>query len=277
MAAVVNGDDAEDIGKRIELRQPHINRGANRPDEDQGALWLLGLAWAVFDKVQLCHVFLAFLFYNCCHALAATDAHGGKTQLAALALEAVRQSHQHAGAGRADWVAQGDTRTPSVQAGIIPRQVPFLQHSERLRRESLVELNRIQVIQANAGALQRLLGGWNWANTHGLWCNAGDSPALEAQHRGKTQLSGLLAGGDNHGCGAIILRRRVARGHGCFLIYLAADRAQRGQLFWSRTLAWALIGGHDGWLLATLLGRNGDWHDFFLEPVLCLGLQRALV
>src|SRR5699024_10536464 len=136
---------------------------------------------------------------------------------------------------------------------------------------------RIQVIQANAGALQRLLGGWNWANTHGLWCNAGDSPALEAQHRGKPQLSGLLAGGNNHGCGAIVLRRRVARGHGCFLIYLAADRAQRGQLFWSRTLAWALIGGHDGWLLATLLGRNGDWHDFFLEPVLCLGLQRALV
>ena len=120
VAAVVNGDDAEDIGKRIELRQPHINRGANRPDEDQGALWLLGLAWAVFDKVQLCHVFLAFLFYNCCHALTATDAHGGKTQLAALALETVCQSHQHAGAGRANWVTQGDARAPSIQAGIIP-------------------------------------------------------------------------------------------------------------------------------------------------------------
>src|SRR5699024_1612865 len=277
MAAVVNGDDAEDIGKRIELRQPHINRGANRPDENQGALWLLGLAWAVFDKVQLCHVFLAFLFYNCCHALTATDAHGGKTQLAALALEAVRQSHQHAGAGRADWVAQGDTRTPSVQAGIIPRQVPFLQHSERLRRESLVELNRIQVIQANAGALQRLLGGWNWANTHGLWCNAGDSPALEAQHRGKTQLSGLLAGGDNHGCGAIILRGCIARGHGCFLIDLAANGALLSQLFCGGSLAWTFIGVHDGLLLAALFRRNRHWHDFFLEPVLRLRLQSTLM
>ena len=121
VAAVVDGDDAEDIGKRIELRQPHINRGANRPDEHQGALWSLRLAWSVFNKVQLCHVFLAFLFYNCCHALTATDAHGGKTQLAALALETVCQSHQHAGAGRANWVTQGDARAPSVQAGIIPR------------------------------------------------------------------------------------------------------------------------------------------------------------
>src|SRR5699024_12685840 len=68
VAAVVDGDDAEDIGKRIELRQPHINCGANRPDEHQGALWSLRLAWSVFNKVQLCHVFLAFLFYNCCHA-----------------------------------------------------------------------------------------------------------------------------------------------------------------------------------------------------------------
>src|SRR5699024_12652489 len=109
MAAMVNAADSEDIGKRIELPQPHSNRAANRTDEDLGALWLLGLAWAVFDKVQLCHVFLAFLFYNRCHALAATDAHGGKTQLAAFALEAVRQGHQHAGAGRADWVSQGDT------------------------------------------------------------------------------------------------------------------------------------------------------------------------
>ena len=121
VAAVVNGDDAEYIGKRIELRQPHINRGANRPDEHQGVLWSLDFAWSEFNKVQLCHVFLAFLFYNCCHALTATDAHGGKTQLAALALEAMCQSHQHAGAGRAHWVTQGDTRTPSVQAGIIPR------------------------------------------------------------------------------------------------------------------------------------------------------------
>src|SRR5699024_9126672 len=157
VAAMVDGDDAEDIGKRIELRQPHINCGANRPDEHQGALWSLRLAWSVFNKVQLFHVFLAFLFYDCCHALTATDAHGGKTQLAALALETVCQSHQHAGAGRANWVTQGDTRTPSVEAGIIPRQVPFLQHSECLRCESLVELDGIQVIQADAGALQCLL------------------------------------------------------------------------------------------------------------------------
>src|SRR5699024_9709253 len=54
-------------------------------------------------------------------------------------------------------------------------------------------------------------------------------------------------------------------------------RAQLSKLFWSGTLAWTFIGGHNGWLLATLFRRNSDWHDFFLEPVLCLRLQSALM
>src|SRR5699024_3294489 len=251
--------------------------GADGTDEHQGALWLLSLAWSVFNKVQLCHVFLAFLFYYCCHALAATDAHGGKAEGAALTLEAVRQSDQHAGAGRADWVAQGNAGTPGVEAGVIPGQVPFLQHGACRRRECSVALNRVQFIDANAGALQCLLGGRNRSHAHGLWCNACNSPALEAQHWGQAQLRGLLAGGDNHRRRAIILRRRITCGHGCFLILLTADGAQLSKLFWGGAFAWAFIDRNQGWFLAALFRRNRNRHDLLIEPVLRLSLQRTLM
>src|SRR4051794_38444383 len=89
------------------------------------------------------------------HALATAAAHRLQAELLVVELEAVDQRAGDAGAGHAEGVAHGDGAAVHVQLVLVDAEVAG--GRDDLRGERLVDLEQVDVADAETGPLQRLL------------------------------------------------------------------------------------------------------------------------
>src|SRR5918996_31339 len=98
------------------------------------------------------------------NAHAAADAKRGEALFGVLLLHLVKQRNQHARAGSADRMADGDGAAIDIDLADIPAEI--LVHGERLRGEGLIGLDQVEIANIPAGLLERLAGGGNRARAH---------------------------------------------------------------------------------------------------------------
>src|SRR3954467_11257883 len=85
-------------------------------------------------------------------AHAAADAERGETLLGIAPLHLVEERDQHARAGRADRMADRDRAAVDVDPGRIPAEI--LVDGASLRRESLIRLDEVEILDLPAGLLE---------------------------------------------------------------------------------------------------------------------------
>src|SRR5581483_5743823 len=83
-------------------------------------------------------------------ALAGADAHGRQAELRLAVLHGVNERRGDAGAAGAERVADGDGAAAHVH--LLRAQLQQLHHRQRLRRERLVDLDQVDVLQLQPGA-----------------------------------------------------------------------------------------------------------------------------
>src|SRR5262249_41866337 len=76
--------------------------------------------------------------------LPAAHAERGDAQARVAVLHGVQEGHQHAGAARADRMAEGDRAAVHVDA--VLRDAELAQHAERLGGERLVQLPEVDLL-----------------------------------------------------------------------------------------------------------------------------------
>src|SRR5580692_5767124 len=103
-------------------------------------------------------------FYAHCDAHAAADAQRGEALLYIALLHLVQQRHQHAGARRADRMAERDRAAVDVDLRGIPAEV--LVDRAGLRRKGFVCLDQVEVLDLPAGLLERGARGRDRAGAH---------------------------------------------------------------------------------------------------------------
>src|SRR5919198_4571929 len=90
-------------------------------------------------------------------ALAHADAHGGEAVAMAATRHLVHQRRGQTRAAAAEGMAQRNGATVRVHPGRVKPQLADT--GERLRGEGFVELDHVEVVSVEAGALQRLARG----------------------------------------------------------------------------------------------------------------------
>src|SRR5947209_15316839 len=89
-------------------------------------------------------------------ALANTDAHRDESIAPAGTLQLARRGQRDARSRGAQGMADRDRATVRVDPAVVKRQFEPAQAGEDLRRKSLVDLDDVDVLEGEAGALQRL-------------------------------------------------------------------------------------------------------------------------
>src|SRR2546423_959809 len=209
--------------------------------------------------------------------LAAADAHRHDAPLRLPPLELIGQLDGQDGAGGANRVAEGDRTAVWIDLLRIDLQLP--DHRDGLRREGLVQLHEIDVVDAHPDFLEQGLNGENRGNPHDLRGDPGNGVGDPFELWADTELSSLGPGHHDDGGAGIVDARRVARRH---TAALAEGRLEAAERLDGRRRARMLVDlGHDR--LAFLLW-NRDRHDLVFEPTLGnsggrppLALRRQLV
>ncbi len=109
---------------------------------------------------------------------------------------------------------EGDAGSVHVQPLEPVVELPVTQDREHLRGERLVELDHVDVGQAETRALQRPGGGGDGTDAHRLRRHPGDRPRHQPAQRAEAELGGLLGVGDDARRRAVVLTAGVAGGHG---------------------------------------------------------------
>src|SRR5699024_737937 len=174
----------------------------------------------------------------------------------AAAADLTCEGREDAHAGRAHGVAQRDAGAVHVRALEVGlAEAPFAGDRQRLRGEGLVELDEVEVLDPQTGAVQRDLGRGDRADAHRARRDARHAPADDADERLEAQLLRLRAGRDDRGCRTVVLTGGVARGDGRVLIDLRAHRLEPAQRLEVGGRADVLV---ERDLLLRLLARRGD-------------------
>ena len=97
------------------------------------------------------------------------------------------------------------------------RQTEVLRDSDHDRRESLVDLDALDISGFPTGAVERLAHGRDRTETEHAWLNRADAVGDEARHRFEAFLLGPGAVGHDHGRGPGIEARRIAGRDGAVL------------------------------------------------------------
>src|SRR5260221_4959031 len=124
-------------------------------------------------------------------------------------------------------MANGDGAAVRIDARILGFDLQQLEAAENLRRERLVELDDVDILEGEAGALERLLRGGDWTEPHHPRLDPGDRGRNDARH---WLGAGLLADGfraDVQRGGAVIDARGVAGGDDA----AGKERLQLGETF----------------------------------------------
>ena len=153
----------------------------------------------------------------------------------------VQQRRHQPGAGAAQGVAQGD----GSPARVDPRRVgPGLgQPGPDHRPERLVDLERVDLVQAEPGPLQHPGGRRDRSGQHGDRVDPGPGDRVHPGQRAPAVTGRHLAGRDEQRGGAVGDLRRVAGRHHAVL---PEHRAQPGQRLEVGAAADALVGRHPG-------------------------------
>ena len=114
-------------------------------------------------------------------ALADADAHGGEADLGVFAFHPAEQGDGDPGAGGPERVAQGDRAAVAVHDLRVEAEPAHA--GQGLGRERLVELDGAEVIDAEPGTGEHLLGGRDRADAHDLGLAAGGGAVDDAGPR----------------------------------------------------------------------------------------------
>ena len=148
--------------------------------------------------------------------------------------------------------------------------LPLAQAGEHLGGERLVELDQVDLVEGEPGAVEGRGGRGDRADAHHLGADAGDGPRLQGEQRAQPAALGLLAGGHDAHRGAVVLAAGVAGGDGGLGVDLLAHRPQRGQLLEGGLGAGVLVAVDDDVGLAAA-ARDGDRHELVGEPAGLVG------
>ena len=109
-----------------------------------------------------------------------------------------------------------DSDRTAVDVELVAERVDaeLTRRRDDLRRERLVDLDEVDVVDALAGTLERQLGGLDRAETHDLRRQTGDSGRQDPRERGEAGRLGLGVAHDDDRSGAVVERARVAGGDG---------------------------------------------------------------
>src|ERR1700730_5874276 len=143
-------------------------------------------------------------------ALAAADALRGERIALALSRQQRRRLAGDARAAGPQGMAEGDGA--AVEIGFLLVDAEFAHAGDRLRGESFVDLDDVDVLDGESGALQRLLRRRHPANAHDLRRATRDGDALQPRQNRQVVALGVILGADQHRRGAVGQRRRGAGG-----------------------------------------------------------------
>src|SRR6266700_3232761 len=124
-------------------------------------------------------------------ALAATDAHGDECVLAPGAPQLVERLDGEDRPRGADRVAERDTTAVGVRP--LGGKVELAHDSQRLRRERLVHLEQIDLVDLQAGLVQYRTDGGHGTHAHDPWLHAGVAVRHQASDRSQPARVGEAA------------------------------------------------------------------------------------
>src|SRR6516162_182707 len=198
-------------------------------------------------------------------ALADADAHRHQRVAAAGALQLPGGGQCDARSGGAEWMADRDRAAVHVDPAVVERQFEPAQAGQHLCRKGLVDLDDVDVGEAEAGAGQRLLRGGDRTDPHDPWRHARDAAADYPGERLSTRPVAGLAAGDDHRHGAVVDAGSVAGGRHPTLLQRPEARERRQIGLRPRML---VLGDLDR-------PRSAAWHldrkDLALEEAVGLG------
>ena len=132
-------------------------------------------------------------------------------------------------------------------------------HGQRLSREGLVQLDQVDVVEAQPGPLQRLRGRRHRADAHDPRRHSGHGHRAHLGERRQPVRLGVARARDHHRGRAVVERARVARGDGAVLL---EHRLQLRERLQRRVAARPLVGLDHGVALAAVHGHR---HGLLVE------------
>src|SRR6185437_16597710 len=176
-------------------------------------------------------------------ALPAADAHRVERVPAAGALELVQRLDDQDGAGGADRVAERDPAAVRVDA--LGGQVQFPGHGQCLGGEGLVDLEHVDLVDLEAGAVEHLARRGYRAHAHDPRLDSRVTVTDHPAERGEAVAVHERSRGEHHGRGGIVEAGRVARGDRAVL----RERGpQPGHVIQADVRPYVLVGVDDGGL-----------------------------
>ena len=173
------------------------------------------------------------------HAHAAADAQRRQAAARAAALQLVQKRDHDPRAGRADRMPEGNRTAVDVQP--IGRDGRVAQHGQHLRGERLVQLDQIEVVDAEADPIAQLLNRRHRADAHDARIDAGARPPEDFRARSQPAGARGLRRRQHQRGSPVGDARRGARGDDPGTPFdLAEDRRQLAQAL-ERRLARMLV------------------------------------
>src|SRR5664279_2511150 len=139
-------------------------------------------------ELQNCFLLQILEDAGCAHAAAYTHGHHAVTSAAALQL--ARDGGGQLGSGASQGMAESDRS--AIRVDLCRIQSAFLDDCQRLRRESLVQLEQVDVGELEPGQLQHFWNRKYRPESHLFGLVSGGSVANEAQQRLQSQRLGPL-------------------------------------------------------------------------------------
>ena len=167
-------------------------------------------------------------------------------------------------------MADGDGAAVGVYMGRVVGKSKLAQHRERLRREGLVQLDDVHLVEPQPGAGENLARRRRRPDAHDARRDARRRHADEARVRGRAVGGGFR--GDDERRGAVVDAGGVAGRHG---FVRPVDRLQLGELFGRRLGARVLVAVDDQRLALALGHAHGG--DFIAEHAGRLRRRPALL
>src|SRR5438093_7605471 len=202
-------------------------------------------------------------------ALAATDAQRREPVVLLALRELGDEREREPCAGGAERMAERDR--PSVHVRPLSLEAEVLLDGEILRREGLVDLDEVHVLDAQARAREGLTRRGRGADAHDVRVDSADAAGDDAGHRRETGLPRRRLAREHQCRGTVVDPARVARGHGPVLL---EPRLEGRELLERRVRADVLVPVDDR---RALLRLHLDGNDLLREATGLARLRRELV
>src|SRR5690625_2249871 len=140
------------------------------------------------------------------NTLAYTDTQCSQTPTAVFSFQTACQRTQYAGAGRAQWVTQGDCTAPGVDALVVQGDTPRVPVRQHVGGEGFVEFAGTDLIPGDSCTFQSQVGGWNRRFADELRFVRGDTARRHAHQWIGSQRVRSAFGTQEHDAGAVVHR-----------------------------------------------------------------------